>query len=85
MNKKCKNLSCKNNLNGECNKQSYTITKTVFDTLSYSQWEKIREYSKKQALKGVKPLKKCNNIECINNIEKGCYLPSELEALSVIL
>lgn len=82
--KECKNYSCPNNSKGLCKKESINPKKTVFDSLTYSQWEKIREYSKKQALKGANPLKKCDNIECINNIDCGCYLPSEIEALSVI-
>jgi hypothetical protein len=85
MDKKCKNLDCGNNLKGICNKKLNVSKKTVFDKLTYSQWELVRNYSEKQIMKGIKPLKKCKNLECINNIKGGCYLPSEIEVLSIIL
>lgn len=83
--KKCNNLLCKNNDNGFCNKSNDSQIKTTYDTLSESQWIMMRKYMEKRKKNGLKPKKECKNMICINNIDGGCYLPSEIEILSVIL
>ncbi len=83
--KKCNNLSCKNNKKGLCNKENSPEINSTYDTLLQSQWLIIRKHMEKRRKEGLEPFKACNNTHCINNISGGCFLPSEMEVLSIIL
>jgi len=78
----CKNLNCKNNKNGFCMKNSKPMK--TYDILTQSQWIRLRKKQEARKKQGLKPRKKCLNSDCINNIELGCYLPSESMILGEI-
>ena len=80
--KECKNVECKNNKNGLCMKKATPMKS--YDILTQHQWIALRKKQEAREQKGLKPRKKCLNTDCINNIDKGCYLPSEFMVLAEV-
>jgi len=82
--KQCKNLDCVDNKSGFCNKES-SSTKSIYDKLTNTQWIKLRNYMEDKKNRGLESNKKCNNKNCMNNVEGECYLLTEMEILNNIL
>ena len=82
--KKCKNTDCKNNKDGICKKNNVNSRLNDYDILTDEQWISLRKKQEQRKKTGAKPKKYCKNEDCINNIEKGCYLPSEVMVLAEI-
>lgn len=80
--KECRNLDCKNNKNGYCTK--IDSPRSTYDILTKSQWISLRKKQEQRKKHGLKPRKNCLNDDCINNIDHGCYLPSESMVLAEI-
>ncbi|MBN1923488.1 MAG: hypothetical protein JW791_01870 [Nanoarchaeota archaeon] len=82
--KKCENTNCSNNINGFCQK-NISSGRTVYETLNSYQWSVLRKRMLEKSRKNFKPNKQCRNTDCVNNINRECYLLSEMEVLSIIL